>query len=119
MASPMQCYEGSILTVNKNNDVARFLVTCGSKIVFVGDERDVAFRAYHLRGYFHNALLDEVQSRLRSVLRVVLRVLVASEEASALLKRGHDSAGNQETFNVFLILLIGYRLHWLPLVGQQ
>ena len=38
MASPMQCYEGSILTVNRNDDAARFLVTCGNKIVFVGNE---------------------------------------------------------------------------------
>ena len=38
MASPMQCFEGRILTVNPNDDVARYLVTCGDKIVFVGNE---------------------------------------------------------------------------------
>ncbi len=38
MASPMRCYEGSILTVNQNDDVVRYLVTCGDKIVFVGSE---------------------------------------------------------------------------------
>ena len=34
----MKVYKGNILTVNANNDVARFLVEDGGRIVFVGDE---------------------------------------------------------------------------------
>ena len=34
----MKVFEGNILTVNKNNDVARFLVEDGGRIVFVGKE---------------------------------------------------------------------------------
>lgn len=33
----MKCYEGSILTVNKNNDVFRYLVEDQGRIVYVGD----------------------------------------------------------------------------------
>ena len=34
----MKVFEGNILTVNKNDDVARFLVEDGGKIVFVGND---------------------------------------------------------------------------------
>lgn len=34
----MKCYEGHILTVNQNNDVARYLVEDGGKIVYVGND---------------------------------------------------------------------------------
>ena len=34
----MKVYEGSILTVNENDDVARYLVEDGGRIVFVGNE---------------------------------------------------------------------------------
>ena len=34
----MKCYEGHILTVNQNNDVARYLVEGGGKIVYVGND---------------------------------------------------------------------------------
>ena len=34
----MKSYEGNILTVNKNNDVVRFLVEDGGRIVFTGNE---------------------------------------------------------------------------------
>ena len=34
----MRCYHGNILTVNANNDVARYLVEDGGKIVYVGNE---------------------------------------------------------------------------------
>ena len=34
----MRCYHGNILTVNANNDVARYLVEDGGKIVYVGSE---------------------------------------------------------------------------------
>ena len=34
----MKCYEGSVLTVNADNDVCRFLVEDGGRIVFVGNE---------------------------------------------------------------------------------
>ncbi len=34
----MKIYEGNILTVNENNDVARYLVEDGGRIIFVGDE---------------------------------------------------------------------------------
>lgn len=44
MTSPMQCYEGNILTVNRTNDTARYLVTCGSKIMFVGNELPEKYR---------------------------------------------------------------------------
>ena len=34
----MKCYEGSILTVNKDNDVVRFLVEDGGRIIYTGNE---------------------------------------------------------------------------------
>ena len=34
----MKCYEGHILTVNQNNDVARYLVEDGGEIVYVGND---------------------------------------------------------------------------------
>ena len=34
----MRCYEGNILTVNKNNDVYRYLVEDQGKILYVGDQ---------------------------------------------------------------------------------
>ncbi|MBR0444633.1 MAG: metal-dependent hydrolase with the TIM-barrel fold protein, partial [Clostridia bacterium] len=34
----MRCYHGNILTVNANDDVARYLVEDGGKIVYVGNE---------------------------------------------------------------------------------
>ena len=34
----MKCYEGHILTVNRNNDVARYLVEDGGEIVYVGND---------------------------------------------------------------------------------
>ena len=34
----MKCYEGSILTVNRNNDVFRYLVEDNGKIVYVGND---------------------------------------------------------------------------------
>ena len=34
----MKCYEGHILTVNRNNDVARYLVEDGGKIRYVGSD---------------------------------------------------------------------------------
>ena len=34
----MKCYEGNILTVNKSDDVVRFLVEDGGRIVFIGNE---------------------------------------------------------------------------------
>lgn len=34
----MKVFKGNILTVNAANDVARFLVEDGGRIVFVGDE---------------------------------------------------------------------------------
>ena len=41
----MKVFEGNILTVNKSNDVARFLVEDGGRIVFVGKELPEKFSA--------------------------------------------------------------------------
>ena len=34
----MKCYEGNIISVNKNDDVFKYLVEDEGKIVFVGNE---------------------------------------------------------------------------------
>lgn len=41
----MKCYEGHILTVNRNNDVARYLVEDGGKIRYVGSDLPEQYRA--------------------------------------------------------------------------
>ena len=41
----MKCYEGHILTVNQNNDVVRYLVEDGGKIVYVGNDLPGQYRA--------------------------------------------------------------------------
>ena len=41
----MKCYEGHILTVNQNNDVARYLVEDGGKIVYVGNDLPEQYRS--------------------------------------------------------------------------
>lgn len=40
----MKCYEGSILTVSRNDDVFRYLVVDQGKIVYVGDELPEQYR---------------------------------------------------------------------------
>ena len=34
----MKCYEGNILTINKNNDIVSYLVENDGKIIFIGNE---------------------------------------------------------------------------------
>ncbi len=49
----MKCYEGNILTVNKNNDVFRYLVEDQGKIIYLGNElpeRYKAVSAVNLKG---------------------------------------------------------------------
>ena len=40
----MKCYIGTIITLNKNNDVYKYLVEDGGKIIFLGDELPSIYR---------------------------------------------------------------------------
>ncbi len=53
----MKCYEGSILSVNKNNDVFRYLVEDLGKIVFVGNELPETFSRAERIGLGNRALI--------------------------------------------------------------
>ena len=53
----MKCYEGHILTVNQNNDVVRYLVEDGGKIVYVGNDLPEQYRAAEIIPLGEKALI--------------------------------------------------------------
>ena len=104
----MKCYEGSILTVNKNNDVVRFLVEDGGRIVFIGNELPDRYKAVEKVKLGKKALIPSFVDTHQhfasfSTFHAGLNVMDAesNEEISQMVSEFYKKSGNKKTLIAF------------------
>ena len=104
----MKCYEGSILTVNKNNDVVRFLVEDGGRIVFIGNELPDQYKAVEKVRLGKKALIPSFVDTHQhfasfSTFHAGLNVMDAesNEEISQMVSEFYKKSGNKKTLIAF------------------
>ena len=104
----MKCYEGSVLTVNKNNDVVRFLVEDGGKIVFTGNELPNQYKTVERLTLGNKVLIPSFVDTHQhfasfSTFHAGLNVMDAesNEEISQMVSEFYKKSGNKKTLIAF------------------
>lgn len=104
----MKCYEGSILTVNKNNDVVRYLVEDGGRIVFTGNELPDQYAAAERIKLGKRALIPSFVDTHQhfasfSTFHAGLNVMDAASnvEISQMVRDFYKKSGNKKTLIAF------------------
>ena len=104
----MKCYEGSILTVNENNEVVRFLVEDGGKIIFTGNELPDRYKAAERIKLGKKALIPSFVDTHQhfasfSTFHAGLNVMNAesNEEISQMVREFYKKSGNKKTIIAF------------------